>query len=124
MQFVTFGAGDNANTLASYTPKQLDDLAFGVVQIDRTGEIHLYNSTEGQMFGIAPDSVIGKNFFTEVALCMNKPEFRDRFEDGVRSGDLNVVFEWYLGNGHQGLAQVHLRSAIVEDRYWVFIKRL
>ena len=124
MQIVTFDACDNANAFAALSPEALDDISFGIVQVDATGRIHIFNKSEGEITGRSPKAAIGKNFFDDVAICTNTPDFRGRFDDGVRSGNLNVLFEWFLPGTPRHAVQVHLKAANQADRYWIFTKRL
>lgn len=49
--------------------KELDRLPFGAIRLDKAGKILNYNQTEAELSGRKKESVIGKNFFTEVAPC-------------------------------------------------------
>lgn len=124
MQFVTFGSDDVANVFASLTPAELDEVSFGVIQVDGTGRIILYNRVEGEIASYPPKAAIGRNFFTDVARCTHESGFHGRFVEGVRKGDLNVVFEWAIPATKERMIQVHLKSATEPDRYWIFVKRL
>jgi photoactive yellow protein len=124
VKFVAFGADNVANVFARLSPEELDNVSFGVIQVDAEGVILLFNCTEGEIIGSSPRAAVGKNFFTDVALCTNEPGFRGRFEEGVRKGDLNVVFEWFLAGGGMPAVQVHMRAAEAPNRYWIFTKRL
>lgn len=74
------------------TPEELDGLPFGAIQIDREGRIQAYNAKEGELAGLEPASVIGKNFFSEVAPCTNVREFAGRFRNDLRAGSPYVAF--------------------------------
>lgn len=104
---------------------QLDDLAFGAVQLDAKGTIISYNQAEGEITGRDPDDVKGKNFFTEVAPCTNTDEFFGKFKEGVASGNLNNLFEYVFDYQMAPTkVQVHMKKALQGDSYWVFVKRL
>jgi photoactive yellow protein len=124
MQIMTFGADDIENRIADLTPRDLDKLPFGVVELDGTGKVVIYNKAEGKIANRDPKSAIGKNFFTDIAPCTNVMGFRDKFDKGVQSGNLNVVLEWQFVGDNMPLVQVHMKNAKVPDRYWLFIKRL
>jgi photoactive yellow protein len=91
-------AGDSVVLIArlremkGITPAQLDALPFGAINVDKTGVILAYNASEAQLAGRQPASVIGKNFFTDVAPCTNVEAFATKFHRGVAAGRLNVVF--------------------------------
>lgn len=125
MDIVTFEKDDLENTLARMDDAQLDKLAFGAIQVDGTGRILKYNATEGTLSGRDPKAVLGKNFFVEVAPCTNRREFRGVFENGVRSGRLNVLFEYIFDHKMQPTkVKVHMKNAISDGSYWIFVKRI
>jgi photoactive yellow protein len=124
MDMIKFGASDLANVFAKLPPEKLDELSFGVVQVDAAGKIYIFNRLEVEITGSAGKAVIGKNFFTDIAVCTDETGFRGRFDEGVRSGNLNVLFEWALDGPRRDAVQVHLKAACEPDRYWIFTKRL
>lgn len=125
MSIVSFGADDIENTLAKLNDNQLDDLAFGAIQLDGEGRIISYNAAEGDITGRDPESVRGMNFFTEVAPCTNHKGFRDKFDEGVSQNNLNTVFEWTFDHKmNPTKVQVHMKKAALPGKYWVFVKRV
>lgn len=58
----------------------LDALPFGVVEMDAELHVLRYNRTESEKAGLAPDRVIGRHFFREVAPCANNPQVAGRFD--------------------------------------------
>lgn len=74
--------------------EELDRLPFGAIQLDHEGTILTYNARESEISGRSRESVLGRNFFTEVAPCTNVRHFAGRFRDGVTSGNLNAVFPY------------------------------
>ncbi|WP_242187351.1 PAS domain-containing protein [Sphingomonas sp. CARO-RG-8B-R24-01] len=58
-----------------------DQLPFGVVGLDASGIVVVYNATEAHMAGLDRDAVIGVSFFDAVAQCMNNFMVAQRFED-------------------------------------------
>ena len=125
MDIVKFGQEDIENTLSKMEDKELDDLAFGAIELDQNGNILQYNAAEGDITGRDPDAVKGKNFFTEVAPCTNTDEFYGKFKDGVQSGELNALFEYVFDyNMMPTKVKVHMKKALSGDSYWVFVKRL
>lgn len=125
MELVSFGADDIENTLSNMGDRQLDKLAFGAIELDANGNVLKYNAAEGEITGRDPKAVIGKNFFRDVAPCTGRPEFKGRFEQGVKSGNLNTMFEYTFDYKMQPTkVKVHMKKALVGDSYWVFVKRL
>ncbi len=125
MQVVQFDDEHIENVLANISDEEFNDLAFGAIQLDGTGKILKYNAMEGAITGRKPEDVIGKNFFTDVAPCTNSGEFKGRFTAGVAQGNLNVMFEYIFDYKMLPTkVNVHIKQAIADDTYWVFVKRL
>lgn len=124
MLFVTFASTDTANAFAKLTEAQLDNISFGIIQVDAEGTILMFNDAEAGMTGRQKKAAIGRNFFTDVAICTDVPDFRGRFDAGVRSGMLDVVFEFHLGGDTMPRVQVHMVKAARGERYWICTKRL
>jgi photoactive yellow protein len=122
---VEFGQADLDNALAEMTPEQIDSLAFGAIQLNAAGTVLTFNATESTLTGRSKESVIGHNFFREVAPCCDKPGFRGVFDDGVRNGNLNSIFDYVFDYRMSPTrVKVHMKAAVADDSYWVFVKRL
>lgn len=126
MELVSFDESSLENILAKMDTSQIENLAFGAIQLDVDGNILRYNAAEGDITGRDPAEVIGKNFFTEVAPCTNRPEFKGKFDQGVATGTLNTMFEYVFDYNMQPTkVRVHMKKAVMDDSsYWVFVKRL
>ncbi|GJE00956.1 Bacteriophytochrome [Methylobacterium isbiliense] len=106
--------------LDTLTSRQIDGLAEGVVQVDSSGTILLYNVAESRFSGRAPERVLGRNFFSEIAPCTRVPDFYGRFREGVRRGLLDETFSFVYGFDPQPLrVRITLRRATAPDRYWI-----
>lgn len=125
MERVNFGADDIGNKLSEMSDKDIDNLAFGAINLDANGKILSYNKAEGEITGRKPEEVIGKNFFTEVAPCTKTDEFFGKFQDGVKSGNLSTMFEYTFDYQMQPTkVKVHMKKSLNDDSYWVFVKRV
>jgi photoactive yellow protein len=122
---VAFGRMDVENVLAKMNDAQLNMLAFGAIELDAGGRIIKYNAVEGAITGRDPKSMVGKNFFTEVAPCTNRPEFKGVFDAGVRGNNLNTLFEYVFDHQMKPTkVKIHMKRAISNDSYWIFVKRV
>ncbi|HEX8613999.1 MAG TPA: photoactive yellow protein [Telluria sp.] len=123
---IKFEQDDIANVLSTLSEEQIDNLAFGMITLDRNGTILQYNAAEGAITGRDPKEAVGRNFFDEVAPCTKTPEFHGRFVNGARSGDLNVFFEYTFDyNMTPTRVRVHMKNAPGStDKFWVLVKRL
>ena len=125
MDMVTFGQGDIENAMSKLGQNDVDKLAFGAIQLDDSGKILQYNAAEGAITGRDPKAVIGKNFFTDVAPCTKTPQFYGRFQEGVKSKNLNVMFEYTFDyNMKATKVKVHMKRALTGDSNWIFVKRV
>ena len=125
LEIISFGQADIDNVLKGKSASEIDKLAFGAIQLDAKGNVLQYNTAEGEITGRDPKSVVGKNFFTDVAPCTNRPAFKGEFDKGVRNGNLGVMFEYIFDyNMKPTKVKVHMKKAISDDSYWVFVKRL
>lgn len=125
MELIRFDSKDLANVLATMDDSKIDDLAFGAIKLDANGTILRYNAAESDITGRKIADVVGKNFFTEVAPCTHRPEFYGRFAKGVKAGQLDDLFEYVFDHQMKPTkVKVHMRKAVMDESYWVFVKRL
>ena len=125
LNIVGFGKDDIDNVLSKLTAKEVDQLAFGAVQLDGKGTVLQYNAAEASITGRDQKDVIGKNFFRDVAPCTSTPAFKGVFDKGVRANDLNTMFEYTFDYKMSPTkVKIHMKKAIADDSYWIFVKRL
>ena len=125
LSVIGFGKADIENVLAKFTAKEVDELAFGAVQLDAKGTVLQYNAAESGITGRARQDVIGKNFFRDVAPCTDSPKFKGVFDAGVRAGNLNTMFEYVFDYKMAATkVKIHMKKAIGDDSFWIFVKRL
>jgi photoactive yellow protein len=125
LNIVGFGKDDIDNALSKLTAREVDQLAFGAVQLDGKGTILQYNAAEASITGRNQKDVLGKNFFRDVAPCTSTPAFKGVFDKGVRENDLNTMFEYTFDyNMAPTKVKIHMKKAIAGDSYWIFVKRL
>ena len=80
--------------IENFGERELDELPFGAIRLDRNGTILSFNQTEAALSGRRKEKVLGRNFFTEVAPCTNVQEFAGKFREGVAKGTLHTVFPY------------------------------
>lgn len=126
MEMIKFDSDDLGNQLAKMNDSQIENLAFGAINLDAQGKILKYNKAEGEITGRNPQDVIGKNFFREVAPCTNSAEFYGKFKKGVDSGNLSTMFEYTFDYKMKPTkVKVHMKKALGdEDTFWIFVKRV
>src|SRR3981081_4117236 len=79
----------------------LDRLPFGAIQLDTNGTILKYNMYEAGMAGLDRGSVLGKNFFEDVAPCTAVQEFYGRFQRGISMRVLHEKFRYHFAFKHR-----------------------
>lgn len=57
--------------LEQYEAEDFNEFDYGVVRMDRSGNIKAYNSYNSDLAADDNKAVIGQNFFTQVAPCTN-----------------------------------------------------
>lgn len=125
LNIVAFGKDDIENVLGKMSDKQINELAFGAIQLDASGKILTYNAAEAGITGRNAESVIGKNFFQDVAPCTNTPKFKGVFDAGIKQDNLNTMFEYVFDyNMVPTKVKIHMKKAILGGSYWIFVKRL
>jgi photoactive yellow protein len=78
------------------TPAELDQLPYGMIQLDATGRILKYNAVESRLASLPQAQALGKQFFTEVAPCTKVQEFYGRFREGVVRESLDTSFQFHF----------------------------
>lgn len=63
-----------AQALTALGPEEIDQLPFGYIALTRNGTIVRYNRYEANLSRMDLHSVIGRNFFSEVAPCTQVQE--------------------------------------------------
>ena len=78
------------------TPDELDQLPYGMIQLDATGRILKYNAVESRLASLPQVQALGRQFFTEVAPCTKVQEFYGRFREGVVRESLDTSFQFHF----------------------------
>jgi photoactive yellow protein len=83
--------------LESMPIARLDDLDFGLIVMDRAGDVIGYNTFESQRAGIRRERVMGRNFFVDVGPCTNNYLVAERFhEESELDEQLDYVFTFRM----------------------------
>lgn len=105
---------------------ELDELPFGAVCLAPDGLILRYNAFEGRLARLDPSTVVGRNFFTDVAPCTYTEDFYGRFKSLVDSNvevgaaRFHYVFDFRFGAQQ---VDVEIHRAPGTSRYYLFINR-
>jgi photoactive yellow protein len=74
-----FDAADLGSRLSGMSDAELDELPFGVVEMDHGAVVLRYNATESRYSGLPRERVVGRQFFRDVAPCSNNRHVAERF---------------------------------------------
>lgn len=104
------------------TEDEFDALRFGSVRLDKSGIILSYRTDHG-ISRRRPNEMVGKNFFAEVAPCINAPDFLGRFREGVESNVLYVTFPFrFVFHSRYVDVELTMLSCGDGETAWVFMK--
>ncbi len=78
---LAFDSVDLLAQLEALPPEEIDQLPFGLIVMNRDGEVVGYSAYESARAGIAPHKVLGRNFFTSVGPCTNNYLIAQRYLD-------------------------------------------
>ncbi|MBX9700800.1 MAG: hypothetical protein K2X74_15290 [Acetobacteraceae bacterium] len=98
---------DLARRIEALPHEALDRLDYGVIRLDPAGRVAFYSATERRQSGFRGEGPVGHDFFTQIAPCMNTPEFRGRIERARAAGRLDIEF------GHVGDFADRARALVV-----------
>ena len=114
-----------ANVVDSMSETELDQLPHGAIQLSLDGTVLKFNAYESQLANLKKGSVIGKNFFKQVAPCTDVQEFYGRFREGVRAKSLHENFRYHFAfKQNPRDVTVTLFYSPMTDTVWVFVKPL
>lgn len=97
----------------------LDQLPFGVVGLDEEGRVDRYNTHEERNSGLARDQVVGRQFFFDVAPCMNNYLVAERLEEPTLDVTMPYVLTFRMRPTPVQLRLIRTPAA----RRWVLISR-
>lgn len=101
---------------------ELDQLPHGAIQLDRHGNVLKFNLQEQKLANLDKRSVIGNNFFKQVAPCTDVQEFHGRFSEGVAAKKLHAKFRYHFAfRQNPRDVIVTLFYSDITDTVWVFV---
>ena len=89
---IDFDAVDVAPRLLALGDDELDELPFGVIEMDLQGTVLRYNATESDYSGLPRERVVGRHFFREVAPCSNNRRVAHRYAQEVLDETIAYTF--------------------------------
>lgn len=118
---IDFDAPDLARRAERASQFDLDNLPFGVIQLDREGTVLFYSTTEARLSGYG-EKPLGQNLFA-ISSCLGSDAFRGRIERAREQGPVDLEIGW---PGDYGDPNRELRIRVQSSRnggLWLFIER-
>ena len=108
-------------TLSASPSATLDGLPYGVIGLSSVGLVEVYNDTESKLAGLPSDRVLGKNFFDNIAQCMNNFLVAQRFLD---EPELDATIDFVLTLRMRPTpVKLRLLQSRVIDLHFVLVNR-
>ncbi len=122
---IDLDAPDLADRLERLSRAELDALPAGVVKIAKTGRVLVFSAKEAELSGFRADRAAGRDWFAEIAPCMDTPAFRGRLEEAAILGRVDIYLE-HTGDFRDPDRVLGVRIMESPDRtaYWMVIQRL
>ena len=113
----------SASDLSRMTKEELDALPYGAIRLSPYGTVLSYNAAEGRLTGRAPDRVLGRNFFLDVAPCTDVQEFHGRFRELARGrGSLIYKFAFEFPFDPPARVSITLLRDRGDESVWVLVE--
>lgn len=114
---------DELDRIAHMTEEELDSLPFGAIRLDAEGRVVSYNAAEARAAGRKRERVVGRNFFTDVAPCVNVQEFAGRYREGMARKQLHAIFSFrFAFDDRVRDVTITLFYSAGTDSGWVFVR--
>ncbi len=104
------------------SPQQIDELPLGLIELDGDATVLVYNRAEADLAHLKAESVIGRNFFTEIAPCTAVKEFQGRFNVFRASNEKMRRFNFTFHFAH-GETEVEIVMVRRDNNRIVFVVR-
>jgi photoactive yellow protein len=104
--------------LALMSESELQVAPFGCIVVDYTGMIEHYNAYESRLADLAPERVIGKDFFHTVAPCTGVSAFEGRFLEFLELDDVvsdSFAYFFPFAHGDVNVIVSFIRRAVSES---------
>jgi photoactive yellow protein len=127
-QFFHVGGADVMDTIDKMPKAEFDALPIGAVLLDARARIVRYNRTEGELTNRDPNSVVGLNFFLDLAVCGVSDQFQGRFKEASKAMNYDAIFPyifWHkMPETPMMVRMTKPRVQTVEPHVWVLVRRV
>lgn len=110
-------------SITDLSESELDAQPFGIIRLDRDGNVLSYNLYEQRLARRRREDTVGRNFFRDVAPCTRVREFYGRFLEGVERREMNATFSYVFNFAH-GVrnVDVSLFYKRTDESIWVIVR--
>ena len=117
-----FEDADLAERVEHISAEDVNRLSFGAIRLDSGGKVTVFNDAEHRLSGYGKQAS-GRIFFTEIAPCMNNPNFRGRIERAMATGKLDIRFG-HVGDFNDLSRELAVRvQSVSGGGCWIFLQR-
>ena len=105
------------------TPEQINTLPFGAIRLDPRFQVIFYSDAERQQSGFRKEAA-GRPFFVDIAPCLNIPKIRDRINEALANGKLDMTFD-HTADLPSGAQDVDLHVRVLPAKgggCWIFTR--
>lgn len=118
-----FDHDDLAAAIERLPAEALDALPFGAIRLNGDGDVVVYSGAEKRLSGYGDRPALGRQFFTQIAPCMDTPGFRGRIERALAAGDADIEFGW-VGDFSDAGRELRVRMQPANGGgCWIFMQR-
>lgn len=116
---------DLATRLETMPDDVRDGLPFGTVKLAADGTVVVFGRQEAAQSGLAVAKAVGRNWFRDVAPCMDTPTIRTQLGGPPDKGPVDIAFD-HTGDFRDPRARLHVRMMQTDDlaHVWIAIARV
>lgn len=121
---ITFDTAELARAVEQLPVDAINQLPFGVIKLTAAGLVEFYSAREAELSGRGDRPILGMEFFTNIAPCMNTPQFWGQIDAAVAAGKLDAEFS-HIGDFSDRDRELAIRAQSAADGgIWLFLMRL
>jgi photoactive yellow protein len=121
---VIFDTPELGRAIEKLSVDSINRLPFGVIKLNASGVVEFYSAREAELSGRGDLPVLGIDFFSKIAPCMDTPQFRGRIETAIANGKLDAEFS-HIGDFSDRDRELAIRAQSASDGgVWLFLMRL
>ena len=113
-----------AEAVQGLSIEDIDRLPFGVIGLDSSGVVRVFNKAEARLSGLSDREAHGRLFFVDIAPCMDNGYFKGRIDKARAAGTLDIAFN-FIGDFEDRAREISVRAQSSSDGgIWIFHHRI